>query len=158
MERFALTINGQRHTVETDGDRPLLFVLRNQLGLCGTKYGCGEGECGACTVLLDGKPERSCVVPLSEVKGREVLTIEGLAPGHDLHPLQRAFLEVEAMQCGYCTAGMLMSAAALLQAQPNPTEAEIVEHMDGNICRCGTYERIIKAIQLAAAELAGAAQ
>lgn len=158
MERFDLMINGQRHTVETAGDRPLLWVLRNQLGLCGTKYGCGEGQCGACTVLLDGRAERSCVLPLREVKGRAITTIEGLAAGHDLHPLQRAFLEVEAMQCGYCTAGMILAAAALLREKPNPTEAEIIAHMDGNICRCGTYVRIVKAIKLAAAELAGVGQ
>ncbi len=157
MERFELMVNGQRRIVETAGERSLLMVLRNQLGLCGTKYGCGEGQCGACAVLLDDQLARACTVPIADVKGREVTTIEGLATGHDLHPLQRAFLEVEAMQCGYCTAGMIMSAAALLREQPNPTEAEIVAHLDGNICRCGTYVRIVKAVRQAAAEMAGAA-
>ena len=155
MDRYDLTINGQRHTVETSPDRSLLMVLRNDLSLTGSKYGCGEGECGACSVLLDGELARACSVPMAEVGSRAITTIEGLAKDGRLHPVQRAFIDAEAMQCGYCTAGMILAAAALLDKDPNPSDAAIVEHMDGNICRCGTYSRILKAVRSAAGELAG---
>ena len=128
----------------------LLSVLREQLDLTGTKYGCGESECGACTVLVDGEPRHSCVTPLSSVAGKQITTIEGLALGELLHAVQQAFLDEGAMQCAYCTSGMIMTAVALLQQNANPTDAEIVDFMDGNICRCGTYPRISAAIRRAA--------
>ena len=128
----------------------MLGVLRDDLGLTGAKYGCGEGRCGACTVLADGEPIRSCVTKLGAVAAREITTIEGLEKDGKLHPLQEAFLEVGAMQCGYCTCGMIMSGVGLLRTNPHPTAEEIVEHMNGNICRCGTYPRIIAAISIAA--------
>jgi aerobic-type carbon monoxide dehydrogenase small subunit (CoxS/CutS family) len=158
MERFDLTINGQRRTVTTEADRPLLMVLRNDLGLTGSKYGCGEGECGACSVLLDGQLERACTVAIGDVKGRAVTTIEGLATGGRLHPVQRAFIDAEAMQCGFCTAGMILAAAALLARDSNPSDQDIVDHMDGNICRCGTYSRILTAVRAAAIEMEGGSQ
>jgi aerobic-type carbon monoxide dehydrogenase small subunit (CoxS/CutS family) len=137
---------------EIDGaDDTLLNVLREQLGLTGSKIGCGEGQCGACTVLIDGQPVRACVTPVSAVAGRQVLTIEGLAQNGTLHPLQQAFLDHDALQCGYCTPGMIMSGVALLRQNGAPSVAEIVEFMQGNICRCGTYPRIVQAIQQAAA-------
>lgn len=158
MERFDLTINGQRRTVTTEADRPLLMVLRNDLGLTGSKYGCGEGECGACSVLIDGQLERACTVAIGDVKGRTVTTIEGLATGGRLHPVQRAFIDAEAMQCGFCTAGMILAAAALLARDSSPSDQDIVDHMDGNICRCGTYSRILTAVRAAAIEMAGGSQ
>jgi aerobic-type carbon monoxide dehydrogenase small subunit (CoxS/CutS family) len=124
--------------------------LRDQLDLTGSKYGCGEGQCGACTVLIDGKPQRSCITRAGAVSQKQITTIEGLARGERLHPVQTAFLEEDAMQCGYCTSGMIMSAVALLQQNPTPKENEIIRFMDGNICRCGTYPRIVHAIQKAA--------
>ncbi len=150
--RFKL--NGKEVAVETAPERMLLWVLRTDLALTGTKYGCGEGYCGFCTVLVDGKPERSCSLPLSAVEGKSVLTIEGLAqPDGRLHPLQQAFAENGALQCGYCTPGMIMEAYALLLRKPNPTEAEITDALEGNICRCGTYKRIITAVQQASKAL-----
>jgi aerobic-type carbon monoxide dehydrogenase small subunit (CoxS/CutS family) len=131
----------------------LLWVLRSDLGLTGTKYGCGESHCGACTVLVDGEAERSCQVPVKEVRGRDVTTIEGLAKDGELHPLQEAFMDRDALQCGYCTPGMILSAYALLQGNPRPSTSDIVEAMDGNLCRCGAHKRIIEAIQFAAAEM-----
>jgi aerobic-type carbon monoxide dehydrogenase small subunit (CoxS/CutS family) len=125
-------------------------VLREHLDLTGSKYGCGEGQCGACTVLIDGKAQRSCVTRLGSVGQKQITTIEGLAQGDQLHAVQRAFLDVGALQCGYCTSGMIMSAVALLKKNPSPSESEIVDFMDGNICRCGTYARIVSAIQKAA--------
>jgi aerobic-type carbon monoxide dehydrogenase small subunit (CoxS/CutS family) len=145
-----LRINGKTVRVDADRDRPLLGVLRDDLGLTGSKYGCGEGRCGACTVLIDGAPARSCITKLGAVAAREVTTIEGLEKDGRLHPLQQAFLDAGAMQCAYCTSGMIVTGAALLQQNPDPSRQEIVEYMDGNICRCGTYTRIIAAIRSAA--------
>jgi aerobic-type carbon monoxide dehydrogenase small subunit (CoxS/CutS family) len=145
-----LRINGKTVRVEADRERLLLGVLRDDLGLTGAKYGCGEGRCGACTVLIDGAPTRSCVTKLGAVAAREITTIEGLEKDGKLHPLQEAFLDAGAMQCGYCTCGMIMAGVALLRENPQPAREEIVEFMDGNICRCGTYPRIIAAIRKAA--------
>jgi aerobic-type carbon monoxide dehydrogenase small subunit (CoxS/CutS family) len=145
-----LLVNGAEHRVDAAPDEPLLTVLRGRLGLTGTKYGCGEGQCGACTVLLDGKPVRSCRLPLSAATQKKITTIEGLAQGDRLHPVQEAFLRAEAFQCAYCTSGMIMSAVALLEKNANPSTQEISRHMDGNICRCGTYPRILAAIRDAA--------
>ena len=146
-----LSVNGEMRRVETDPERSLLGVLRNELDLTGAKYGCGEGECGACTVLLDGKPIRSCITAVGSCAGKQIRTIEGLASGERLHPLQQTFLDCDAMQCGYCTAGMIMSGVALLEKNPVPQPPDIVRHMNGNICRCGTYQRIADAIGKAAA-------
>jgi aerobic-type carbon monoxide dehydrogenase small subunit (CoxS/CutS family) len=145
-----LRINGKTVRVEADRDRPLLGVLRDDLGLTGSKYGCGEGRCGACTVLIDGQPTRSCITKLGAVAAREIITIEGLEKDGKLHPLQQAFLDAGAMQCAYCTSGMIVTGVAMLRQNPNPSRQEIVEYMDGNICRCGTYPRIIAAIRMAA--------
>jgi aerobic-type carbon monoxide dehydrogenase small subunit (CoxS/CutS family) len=148
-----LIVNGTRHLVDASPDELLLTALRGRIGLTGTKYGCGEGQCGACTVLLDGKPVRSCRLPLSAATQKKITTIEGLAKGDRLHPVQEAFLRAEAFQCAYCTSGMIMSAVALLEKNANPSTQEIIRHMDGNICRCGTYARIRAAIHDAAAAL-----
>lgn len=148
MAAIRLTVNGQEYEVESSPETPLLWVLRDNLGLTGTKYGCGLGLCGACTVHLDGEAVRSCRVPLSEAAGREVVTIEGLAD----HPLQQAWLVENVSQCGYCQPGQIMAAAALLARIPNPTDDEIDEAMSGNLCRCGTYQRIRRAIHRAAQE------
>ena len=150
MSTIRLTVNGKPYTIEAGPQTSLLSVLREQLDLTGSKYGCGEGQCGACTVLIDGKAQRSCVTKASTVSQRQITTIEGLARGEQLHPVQEAFLEAGAMQCGYCTPGMIMSAVALLQKNPTPKENEIIAFMDGNVCRCGTYPRIVGAIQKAA--------
>lgn len=148
-----LTVNGQTHTVDVPADMPLLWVLRDVLHLTGTKFGCGMAQCGACTVHLDGAPIRSCVTPASAASGRAVTTIEGLS-ADGTHPLQRAWTELDVVQCGYCQSGQIMSAAALLKQHPNPTDADIDAAMRGNICRCGTYQRIRAAIHRAA-DLAG---
>ena len=145
-ESIALTVNGQSHTVTSDPDRPLLDVLREDLGLTGCKFGCGERQCGACTVLVDGRPTYSCVTRVSSVKGRKIETIEGLADGDKLHPVQEAFLAEGALQCGYCTPGMIMTAVALLREKPRPSGNEIRDAMDRNICRCGTHLRIMRAV------------
>jgi aerobic-type carbon monoxide dehydrogenase small subunit (CoxS/CutS family) len=150
MATIHLAVNGKSYTVEADPQTSLLSALREQLDLTGSKYGCGEGQCGACTVLIDGKAQRSCVTKVVAVSSKQITTIEGLANGERLHPVQEAFLEAGAMQCGYCTSGMIMSAVALLQRNPSPNESEIVNFMDGNVCRCGTYPRIVSAIQKAA--------
>ena len=150
MSRIRLTVNGTPYTVDAEPQSSLLSVLREQLDLTGSKYGCGEGQCGACTVLIDGKAQRSCVTKVGTVAQKQITTIEGLANGEQLHPVQEAFLAAGAMQCGYCTSGMIMSAVALLQKNPAPKENEIIDFMDGNICRCGTYPRIVRAIQKAA--------
>jgi len=150
MRILELQVNGTRRRVEVDGERSLLSVLRDELDLTGAKYGCGEGQCGACTVLVDGRAARSCLTQAASVEGKQVTTVEGLERNGALHPLQEAFLAVEAMQCGYCTAGMIMSGVGLLKKTPNPTEAEILRAMEGNICRCGTYPRIVAAIRQAA--------
>jgi len=146
-----LNVNGKDHTIDaTLADEPLLYVLRNHLQLTGTKYGCGEGQCGACTVLLDGTPVRSCITPASAAARKKVTTIEGLERDGGLHPVQAAFLKHDAMQCGYCTSGMIVSAVGLLRSDPNPTDEHIIKYMNGNICRCGTYPRIVAAIREAA--------
>jgi aerobic-type carbon monoxide dehydrogenase small subunit (CoxS/CutS family) len=139
-------LNGKPTTLETEPDRPLLVALRTDLGLTGTKYGCGEGLCGACTVVVNGEAVRSCSVPVSSVEGAEVLTIEGLAHGGKLHPLQEAFAEHGGFQCGYCTPGMIMNAYALLKASPRASREAILRGMEDNICRCGAYQRIVAAI------------
>jgi aerobic-type carbon monoxide dehydrogenase small subunit (CoxS/CutS family) len=153
-----LHVNGARRRCDADAERPLLSVLRDDLDLTGSKYGCGEGRCGACTVLLDGRPVRSCTTPLGTAAGRQVRTIEGLARGDRLHPLQEAFLRADALQCGYCTPGMIMAALALLTEEPRPSREDIVRGMQGNICRCGSYPRIVVAIQEAARVLQGGGQ
>jgi aerobic-type carbon monoxide dehydrogenase small subunit (CoxS/CutS family) len=150
MSTIRLTVNGRPYTVDAELKTSLLTVLREHLDLTGSKYGCGEGQCGACTVLIDGKAQRSCVTPVGSISQRQITTIEGLASGEQLHPVQEAFLDAEAMQCGYCTSGMIMSAVALLRRNPSPKESEIIAFMDGNVCRCGTYPRIVSAIQKAA--------
>lgn len=150
MALMDFVVNGTPYEVDVDPQRPLLYVLRDELYLTGSKYGCGEAQCGACTVLVDGEPRRSCVTPVEEAAGTEVTTVEGLASDGRLHPLQQAFLDAEAFQCGYCTPGMLMSGVALLNENDAPARAEIVESMDGNVCRCGVYPRIISAIHRAA--------
>jgi aerobic-type carbon monoxide dehydrogenase small subunit (CoxS/CutS family) len=145
-----LNVNGEERRVAAASDETLLSVLRDRLGLTGIKYGCGEGQCGACTVLVQGRPVRSCSIPVSAAASKKIVTIEGLAPEGRLHPVQQAFLDAEAFQCGYCTPGMIMAASALLEAHPHPTEEDIIRAMNGNVCRCGTYPRIVHAIQLAA--------
>ena len=151
MATIRFTVNGTAHSVDTEPDRPLLDVLREDLGLTGTKYGCGEGECGACTVLLDNQAIFSCVTPVSEAQGRKVTTIEGLAAGGKLHRVQQAFLDEGAMQCGYCTAGMIVQTVALLETHPRPTQAQIVEGLNGHLCRCNGHHRILAAVERAAA-------
>ena len=153
-DSIRFTLNGRAVTLQTDGSRTLLWVLRTDLELTGTKYGCGIGMCGSCTVLLDGQAVHACQTPLSAVQGKEVVTIEGLAPAGRLHPLQQAFHDHGGFQCGYCTPGMIMSAKALLDENPKPTRDEIIHHMDGNICRCTGYVPIVAAIHRAAEAIA----
>jgi aerobic-type carbon monoxide dehydrogenase small subunit (CoxS/CutS family) len=148
-----LSINGVSHTIDAEPDRTLLTVLRDELDFTGSKYGCGEGQCGACTVMIDGLPARSCQTRAAAIAGRRITTIEGLEIHGRLHPLQEAFLEVGAMQCGYCTPGMIVSGAALLAKNANPSDAEILQSMQGNVCRCGAYPRIVEAIHLASRKL-----
>ncbi len=150
MPRYSLRINGRTHDVEGEPGDTLLSILRYELGLTGSKYGCGEGQCGACTVLVDGQAARSCVTTLAAVAAKPITTIEGIAPGDRLHPVQEAFLDTEAFQCGYCTPGMVVATVALLKANPNPSEQDIARALDRNVCRCGTFPRIVKAIRLAA--------
>lgn len=152
---ITFTINGEEKTISTDGERSLLEVLREDLGLTGTKYGCGEGLCGACTVLVDGAPVRSCTMRVSRAAGAKIVTIEGLSRNGTLHPVQEAFIAEGGIQCGYCTPGMVLTAVALLRENPRPTEAEIVAGMDGNICRCSNYPKIVRAIRAAAAREEG---
>ena len=154
MSDFTLTINGAKMPVSAPGEETLLSVLRNRLNLTGTKYGCGEGECGACTVLLDGKAVRSCQTLISEAGGAKITTIEGLEQHGQLTPVQQAFLDEDAFQCGFCTSGMIMRATALLRDTPAPTESEITTRMNGNVCRCGTYPRIVVAVQRASHSIA----
>jgi aerobic-type carbon monoxide dehydrogenase small subunit (CoxS/CutS family) len=156
MSIFHLLVNGRAYSVDAESQTSLLSVLRESLDLTGTKYGCGEGQCGACTVLIDGKAQRSCVTKATSATDKQITTIEGLAKGDRLHPVQQAFLEEGALQCGYCTPGMIMSAVALLEQNHHPSEKQIIDFMDGNICRCGTYSRIIPAIQKAATRRAAA--
>ena len=153
-----LNVNGITHRVDVDSERSLLSVLRDDLNLTGSKYGCGEGQCGACTVLIGAAPARSCITKVASVAGKQITTIEGLENNGRLHPIQQAFLEADALQCGYCTSGMIMSSVALLSKTPNPGEAEIVRFMEGNICRCGTYPRIVAAITKAAQVMKGGAK
>ena len=148
----SLTVNGQRHTITAHEDTPLLWVLREHLKLTGTKYGCGVGQCGACTVHLDGKPTQSCLHAFKDAAERRITTIEGLAPGGQL-PLQKAWIAEQVPQCGYCQSGQIMRAAGLLKEKPRPTREDIVEYMSPNICRCGTYVRIVRAIERAAKEV-----
>ena len=152
-----LLVNGAKRSIDADSQSSLLSVLREQLDLTGTKYGCGEGQCGACTVLIDGTPHRSCLTPVGDVEGKSITTIEGLAHGDQLHPLQDAFLAEEAMQCAYCTSGMIMSAAGLLRTDANPSPERIIDALNGNICRCGTHPRIVAAVQRAAKAMKGVA-
>jgi isoquinoline 1-oxidoreductase alpha subunit len=152
VAKYTILVNGEHRTVTAEAGMPLLWVLRDLLGLTGTKFGCGIAQCGACTVHLDGQPVRSCSVPVSSVAGRRVTTIEGLAADRR-HPLQRAWIELDVPQCGYCQSGQLMSAAALLAKTPRPSDVEIDSAMVGNICRCGTYQRIRAAIHRAAGEV-----
>ncbi len=147
----AFTLNGKPVTAKSEADTPLLWVIRDELKLTGTKYGCGIAQCGACTVHVDGAAMRSCVTPVSSVKGKQVTTIEGLSPNSS-HPLQKAWVAEEVPQCGYCQSGQIMKAAELLKSTPKPSREQIVKHMNGNICRCGTYHRIIAAIQRASKE------
>lgn len=145
-----LIVNGRKQSTQSDPDTPLLTILRDQLHLTGSKYGCGEGQCGACTVLLDGVARRSCITPVSAAAGKSITTIEGLEQSGRLHPVQQAFLDAEAFQCAYCTSGMIISSVALLQQNPNPSPDEIMQSLQGNICRCGTHPRIVEAVQNAA--------
>ncbi len=154
-ETIRFKLNGKETELVTDPNQTLLWVLRNQLGLTGTKFGCGIGFCGACTVLIDNEPVRSCMLPVSEVGGKSVITIEGLAVDGELHPVQKAFIDHEALQCGYCTPGMILTAAGMLMKNPSPTRQEIIEGMEENLCRCGAHNRIIDAVQSAANEMKG---
>lgn len=149
-EAIQFILNGKPVTVTVDSDRMLLWVLRTDLGLTGTKYGCGENYCGACTVLLNNEAIRSCSTPIKYVQGKQVITIEGLAGNDGLHPLQKAFAEHDALQCGYCTPGMIMNAYSLLLANPHPSTSDIIDGMEGNLCRCGAHKRIVQAIETAA--------
>jgi nicotinate dehydrogenase subunit A len=150
-----LHVNGSRRALDADGERSLLSVLRDDLDLTGSKYGCGEGRCGACTVLLDGQPVRSCITRVDAVGDKKIRTIEGLATEDKLHPLQEAFLKADALQCGYCTSGMIVSALGLLTRQPEPSREDINRSMSINICRCGTYARIVAAVEQAAKVMKG---
>ncbi|MBN1459494.1 MAG: (2Fe-2S)-binding protein [Armatimonadetes bacterium] len=149
-EHIVIRVNGVDRKLQVERSRSLLSVLRGELGLTGTKYGCGTGECGACTVLLGEEPVRACITPVSHADGQTVTTIEGLGKEGALHPVQQAFLDMQAFQCGYCTPGMIMGAVVLLRKNPHPTELEIKQGMAGHLCRCGSYDRIVRAIQLAA--------
>jgi len=150
MSDLVLLVNGKQQRVNAPSDEPLLSVLRNRLELTGSKYGCGEGRCGACTVLMDGTPVRSCRTPVSQAAGKKITTIEGLEQNGRLHPVQQAFLSQEALQCGYCTSGMIMATVALLQSTPAPADEQIARALNGNVCRCGTYPRILAAVKEAA--------
>jgi aerobic-type carbon monoxide dehydrogenase small subunit (CoxS/CutS family) len=154
-ESIYFKLNDKPVNVTVDGERMLLWVLRNDLGVTGPKYGCGAGLCGACTVLVDNEAVLSCQTPVKEVQGREVLTIEGLAKNGRLHPLQKAFMKHDALQCGFCTSGMILKAHSLLSKKPRPSREEIIEGMDGNLCRCGAHVRIVEAIETAAQEMKG---
>ena len=150
MPRYVLRVNGKDREIDAEPGDNLLSILRDDLGLTGSRYGCGEGQCGACTVLLDGAGARSCVTRVGSVGQKAITTIEALAAGDKLHPVQEAFLEAEAFQCGYCTSGMIMATVGLLKTNPNPSEQDIARLMDRSVCRCGTYPRIVKAVRLAA--------
>ncbi len=150
-----LNVNGRDRRIEVDPERTLLSVLRDELNLTGSKYGCGEGQCGACTVLINGSAARSCKTPVGTAVGKRITTIEGLETNGQLHPLQKAFQDADAMQCGYCTPGMIVSGVGLLRKNPDPAVADIVRALEGNVCRCGTYPRIIAAVRMAAAAMKG---
>lgn len=154
-ELIKFNLNGKPVQIETDSDRILLWVLRTDLGLTGTKYGCGEGLCGACTVIIDNEATRSCQTTLKDVENRSVVTIEGLQTNGKPNPLQKAFMDHDAMQCGYCTPGMIMNATALLKKNPHPTREQIIDEMDDNLCRCGAHKRIIEAVETASKEMGG---
>ena len=158
MREIAFTLNGTPRRLTVDETRMLLWVLRDDLGLTGTKYGCGEGLCGSCTVLVDDQAVRSCATPVGDVQGRRIVTIEGLAQGDVLHPVQQAFVDAVGFQCGYCTPGMILGGVALLKKNPRPTPADIARGMEGHLCRCGAHERIVKAITDAAAVMRGGAR
>jgi nicotinate dehydrogenase subunit A len=155
MARYVLRVNGKDREVDAEPADNLLSILRYDLGLTGSRYGCGEGQCGACTVLLDGAGARSCVTRVASVGSKSITTIEALADGDRLHPVQQAFLETEAFQCGYCTSGMIMATVGMLKTNPNPSEQDIVRLMDRSVCRCGTYPRVVKAVRLAAERMRG---
>jgi aerobic-type carbon monoxide dehydrogenase small subunit (CoxS/CutS family) len=148
-----LHVNGKRYTTESDPETPLLSVLRDEIGLTGSKYGCGEGQCGACTVLIGGAPRRSCQIPLRAAAGKSVTTIEGVEKDGQLHPVQEAFLDAGAFQCAFCTSGMIMSSIGLLQSNPRPTDSDVVQALQGNICRCGTQPRILDAVRAASKKM-----
>lgn len=150
-----LVVNQKHYRLQVDSNSLLLWVLRDELGLTGSKYGCGEGQCGACTVLIDDAPVRSCITKVSAAAGKNITTIEGVAENGRLHPLQQAFIQADAMQCGYCTPGMIMSGVGLLKKTPHPSEPEIRRALEGNVCRCGTYPRIVAAMQMAEKSLNG---
>ncbi|MHB0961658.1 MAG: (2Fe-2S)-binding protein [Gemmatimonadaceae bacterium] len=158
MKPIAFTLNGVARTVTVDENRDLLWVLRDDLGYTGTKFGCGASFCGACTVLLDGREVRSCVTPMSRVAGRSVVTVEGLAQGDKLSPVQEAFIEHVGFQCGYCTSGMVIGATALLEANPKPTRAQIIQGLERHLCRCGAHLRVVDAVESAARKMAGGAK
>ena len=153
MSKHTLRVNGRAHEVEAEAGDTLLSIIRYDLGLTGSKFGCGEGHCGACTVFIDGQPARSCVTRVEAAAGKPVTTIEGLEDGARLHPVQEAFLEAEAFQCGYCTPGMVMATIGLLKQSPDPSEQDIARLLDRNVCRCGAYARIVRAVRMAAARL-----
>ncbi len=157
LQSIAFTLNGKQVSLDVESDRMLLWVLRVDLGLTGTKYGCGQNWCGSCTVLLDGEAIRSCQTPISYVQGKTVTTIEGMVTDESLHPLQQAFMEHDALQCGYCTPGMIMNAYSLLRTNPKPTREEIIAGMENNLCRCGAHNRIIQAIETASTRMEGGA-
>jgi len=154
-EKISFSLNGKKTVITTDPNQTLLWVLRNQLGLTGTKFGCGNGFCGACTVLIDKEPTRSCMTAVSDIAGKEVITIEGLARGTRLHPVQQAFVDHDALQCGYCTPGMIMTATGLLLKNPSPTRGEIIDGLEENLCRCGAHTRILDAVETAAKVMKG---
>jgi isoquinoline 1-oxidoreductase alpha subunit len=156
MASLTIHVNGEDRTVDAAPDTPLLWALRNHLGLTGTKFGCGMSLCGECTVHLDGEATRSCITPLSAAVGREITTIEGLSQDGEPHPLQKAWVEAMAPQCGYCQSGQIMTAASLLASNPTPTDGQIREAMSGNLCRCGTYNRIVAAVKMASGQSEGA--
>lgn len=158
MKPIAFTLNGVARTVTVDENRDLLWVLRDDLGFTGTKFGCGASFCGACTVLVDGKEVRSCVTPMSHVAGKKVVTVEGLAQGDKLSPVQEAFVEHVGFQCGYCTSGMVIGATALLEADPKPTRAQIIQGLERHLCRCGAHLRVVDAVESAARKMAGGAK
>lgn len=155
IETIHFELNSNPTEISTDPNNLLMWVLRNELGLTGTKFGCGISVCGSCTVILENEPVRSCIIPIRDVAGKKVLTIEGLSKNGSLHPIQKAFMTNDALQCGYCTPGMIMNAYGLLLKNPEPTKQEIIDGMEDNLCRCGTYGRIVQAIQQAAKEMKG---